>query len=42
MEKSIDIHTFYPGDTNREGTTNNVHIHTILLKQVAEKIAGFM
>ena len=42
MDKSTDIHIFYPGDTNCEGTTNNVHIHTILLKQVAEKFAGFM
>ena len=42
MDKWTDIHTFYPGDTNRDRTTNNVHIHTILFKQVAEKIAGFM
>ena len=42
MDKRTDIHTFYPGDTNREGTTNNVHIHTILFKQVAEKFAGSM
>ena len=42
MDKWTDIHTFYPGDTNRDWTTNNVQIHTILFKQVAEKIAGFM
>ena len=42
MDKLTDIHTFYPGGTNPEGTTNNVHIHTILFKQEAEKIAGFM
>ena len=42
MDKWTDIHTFYPGDTNRDRTTNNVHIHTILFKQVAEKFAGFM
>ena len=42
MDKWTDIYTFYPGDTNSEGTTNNVHIHTILSKQVAEKFAGFM
>ena len=29
MDKWTDIHTFNPGDTNREGTTSNVHIHTI-------------
>ena len=23
MDKWTGIHTFYPGDTNREGTTNN-------------------
>ena len=42
MDKWTDIHTFYPCDTNHEGTTNYVHIHTILFKQVAEKFAGFM
>ena len=42
MDKWTDIHTFYPGDTNREGTINNKHIHTILFKQVTEKCAGFM
>ena len=42
MDKWRDIHTFYPGDTNREETTTNVHIHTILFKQVAEKFAGSM
>ena len=29
MNKWTDIHTFYPGDTNHEWTTNNVRIHTI-------------
>ena len=38
MDKWTDIHTFYPGDTNREGTTNNVQIHTILFKQVAQNL----
>ena len=39
----MDRHThFYLGDTNRDGTTNDVHIHTLLFKQVAEKFAGFM
>ena len=42
MDKLTDIHTFYPGDTNREETTNNVYIHTILFKQVTENCAGFM
>ena len=42
MDKWTDMHTFYPRDTNRDGTTTNVHIHTILFKQVAEKFAGFM
>ena len=42
MDKWRDIHTFYPGDTNCEETTTNVHIHTILFKQVAEKFAGSM
>ena len=42
MDKWTDIHTFYPSDTNREGTINNVHIHTILFKQEAENFAGFM
>ena len=37
-DKWTDIHTFYPSDTNREGTTSNVHIHTILFKQVAKKL----
>ena len=42
MDKWTDIHTFYPGDTNREGTTNNLYIHTMLFKQVAENCAGPM
>ena len=42
MDKWTDIHTLYPGDTIGEGTTYNVHIHTIHFKHVAEKIAGFM
>ena len=42
MDKWTDIHTFYPGDTNREGTTNNVYIHTMLFKQVTENCAGSM
>ena len=36
MDTWTDIHTFYPGDTNREGTANNVYIHTMLFKQVTE------
>ena len=35
MDKHIH---FYPSDTNCEGTTNNVHIHIILFKQVAGKL----
>ena len=42
MDKWTDIHTFYLGDMIHEVTTNNVHIHTILFKQVTEKFAGFM
>ena len=42
MDKWTHIHTFIPGDTIRKGTTNNVHIHTILFKQEADKFARFM
>ena len=42
MDKWTDMPTFYPGDTNREGTTDNVYIHTILFKQLTENFAGFM
>ena len=42
MDRWTDIHRFYPSDMNRKGSTNNVHIHTILFKQVAKNIAGFM
>ena len=42
MDKWTDIHTFYPGDTNCEGTTNNGYIHTMLFKQVTENSAGSM
>ena len=42
MDKWTGIHTFYPVDTNREGTTNNVYIHTMLFKQVTENCAGSM
>ena len=41
MDKWTDINTLYPGDTNGEGTTNNVHIRIILFKQVAKNFAGF-